>query len=154
MTVSSVRSGGGPHARRFRAACSLTLDDRGRPGPATERVHRPRGHGVPAGREPLGVRVVGRLDVDPGVGKITIDVEIESCGRVGTVHAETDHGVRLVDRDRESRGPWLTPRRHADAIAVERTDGTHQFATERLRLVLPVLPAESFTPTVSVVPPL
>src|SRR5262245_55473034 len=142
-----------PHARRSLAGCALALHDRGRPGPAAERVHGPRGHGVPAGRDPLGVRVVDRLDVDPAVGQIAVDVEVEPRGGAGAVHAETDQRVDLVDCHREPGGPGLTPRRHTDAIAVERTDVAHQFATETLTLPLPTLPAESLTVTVSVVGP-
>src|SRR2546425_1092280 len=45
------------------------------------------------------------------------------------------------------------PRRQAGAIAIDRADGAHQFATQTLTLPLPVLPLESFTLTVSVVVP-
>src|SRR5262249_62102841 len=91
----------------------------------------------------------GRSDDDPADGQVAVDIEEEPRRRASAMHAETDHGVELIDRHREPTGPGLTPRRHADAIAVERTDGAHQFATETLTLPLPVLRAESLTVTVS-----
>src|SRR2546425_12656765 len=131
----------------------LAFDDRGRAGPAAERIHRPRGDGVPPGRESPGRRVVERLDVDPRVGQVAVDVQVEPRGRAGAVHAETDHGVPFLDRHRQPRGSGRASRRRTGAIAVERTDGAHQFATQTLTLPLPVLPVESFTVTVSVVVP-
>src|SRR5438132_3720223 len=131
----------------------LAFDDGRRPGPAAERVHRPRGHGVPTGREPPVGRVVARLDVDPHIGQVAVDVQVEPRGRAGAVHAEADQGLRLFDGHGQPRGPGLTPRRQAGAIAIDRTDGTHQFATQTLTLPLPVLPDASFTLTVSVVVP-
>src|SRR5438874_9400577 len=131
----------------------LAFDDGRRPGPAAERIHRPRGHGVPTGREPPVGRVVARLDVDPHIGQVAVDVQVEPRGRAGAVHAEADQGLRLFDRPGQPRGAGLTPRRQAGAIAIDRTDGTHQFATQVLTLPLPVLPDASFTLTVSVVVP-
>src|SRR5438552_15100999 len=135
----------------------LAFDDGRRPGPAAERVHSPRGHGVPTGREPPVGRVVARLDVDPHIGQVAVDVQVEPRGRAGAVHAEADQGLRLFDGHGQPRGPGLTLRRQAGAgaiaIAIDRTDGAHQFATQTPTLPLPVLPDASFTLTVSVVVP-
>src|SRR5207237_1461859 len=71
----------------------VAFDDGRRPGPAAERVHSPRGHGVPPGREPPVGRVVARLDVDPRIGQVTVDVQVEPRGRAGAAHAEADQGL-------------------------------------------------------------
>src|SRR5467141_3138909 len=143
------RSSAPPHARgapakpehpSIRYAGLLAFDDGRCPGPAAERVHRPCGHGVPTGREPPGGRVVARLQVDPRIGQVAVDVQVEPRGRAGAVHAEADQGLRLFDGHGQPRGPGLTLRRQASAgaIAIERTDGAHQFATQTLTLPLPV----------------
>src|SRR5207248_1932007 len=164
MIFLVVRSCSEKRRRRTRGGRPPTRDRRGvgdgsalhddrRPGPATERIDRARGDGVPAGREPFGRRIVRRLDVDPRVGQVAVDVEIEPRRRARAVDAEADHGLLLFERHRRPRGSGRAPRHRTGTIAVERTDGTHQFATHTLMLRLPVLPAESFTLTVRVVAP-
>src|SRR5439155_688161 len=59
----------------------------------------------------------------------------------------------LFERHRRPCGSGRASRHRTGTIAVERTDGTHQFATHTLMLRLPVLPAESFTLTERVVAP-
>src|SRR5204863_5985880 len=89
---------GGPPTRDRRGVGdgSALHDDR-RPGPTTERIDRARGDGVPAGREPFGRRIVRRLDVDPRVGQVAVDVEIEPRRRARAVDAEADHGLLLFE---------------------------------------------------------